>query len=75
MVALLNKYLLGDMECHYYLDDETKAVELVLVPSGMELLCWKEKKQVVDSLVQIKAAGMSIRAVMREAVRCAREAR
>lgn len=57
MVALLNKYLLGDMECHYYLDDETKAVELVLVPSGMELLCWKEKKQVVDSLVQIKAAG------------------
>lgn len=57
MVVLLNRYLLGDMECFYYLDDETKAVELIIVPEGMELPDWKEKRQEIDSLVQIKAAG------------------
>lgn len=57
MVVLLNKYLLGDMECYYYLDEETKLVELIVVPEGMNPLDWKEKKQEIDSLVQLKVAG------------------
>ncbi|WMC91466.1 glycoside hydrolase family 36 protein [Kineothrix sp. MB12-C1] len=57
MVVLLNKYLLGDMECYYYLDEGTKLVELIVVPEGMEPLDWSEKKQEIDSLVQLKVAG------------------
>ncbi|MBE5871520.1 MAG: alpha-galactosidase [Lachnospiraceae bacterium] len=59
MVELLQKYVFGDMECRYYIDKETGGVELILVPANSSIVSWEEKKQTVDSLVQLKLAGDS----------------
>lgn len=56
-VVLLNEYRLGDMRALYYVGHETKNVELMLLPDDVKPLSWDEKKQVVDSLIQIKLAG------------------
>ena len=56
-VVLLNEYRLGDMRALYYVGHETKNVELMLLPDDVKQVSWDEKKQVVDSLVQIKLAG------------------
>lgn len=57
MIGLLEKYTMGDMQCHYYLEKDTGQVELTLLPDGMKPLAWEEKRQEVDSLVQMKAVG------------------
>ncbi|MFA9377643.1 MAG: hypothetical protein ACERKZ_12910 [Lachnotalea sp.] len=51
---LLNEYQFGDMIARYFIDTETKNVELILVPVGIKSVDWGEKKQAVDSLVQLK---------------------
>ncbi len=56
-VSLLKQYQMGDMIARYYLDDDTKNVELMLLPENIETLSWEEKNQVVDSLVQLKLTG------------------
>lgn len=57
MVTILKKYTFGDMECRYLLDSESGNLELMLIPAGMKTLAWEQKKQSVDSLVQVKKAG------------------
>ncbi|OYO90895.1 hypothetical protein CG709_13000 [Lachnotalea glycerini] len=56
-VILLNEYLFGDMKVMYFIDNETKNVELMLVPIDTQIVNWDEKKQSVDSLVQLKIVG------------------
>ena len=57
MVTVLNSYDLGDMKVSYYIDNETKMVELMLLPDGLEQLKWKMKKQKIDALVQLTIVG------------------
>lgn len=57
MVTTLNKYCFGDMECRYLIDSETKNVEMMLIPAGMEPCAWEKKNQQVDSLIQLKVVG------------------
>lgn len=57
MVALLKQYEFGDMLVQYYMDDETRNVELMLLPENATPLSWECKKQGVDSLVQLKLMG------------------
>lgn len=56
-VVLLKEYQLGDMRALYYIDRETKNVELIMLPDGVKPLSWDEKNQVIDSLIQIKLVG------------------
>ena len=56
-VSLLKQYQLGDMLIQYYIDKESKNVELMLLPEHMEAVAWDEKNQVIDSLVQLKLVG------------------
>lgn len=55
--VLLKKYRLGDMQALYFMDDDIKNVELIMLPENVEPLPWNSKNQVIDSLVQIKLAG------------------
>lgn len=57
MVTLLKEYILGDMKCKYYIDSDTRNVELIIVPESERATEWENKKQKIDSLVQIKLAG------------------
>ena len=57
MVSLLKKYELGDMLVLYYIDSETRNVELMLLPENTSPLSWESKKQGIDSLVQLKLMG------------------
>lgn len=57
MVTLFREYTLGDMKCEYYIDSDTRNVELVLVPGSETAGVWEKKKQSIDSLIQIKLAG------------------
>ena len=57
MVTLLNKYILGDMRCEYYIDQDTRNVELIIVPESEPTTEWEKKNQKIDSLLQIKLAG------------------
>lgn len=54
---LLNEFLFGDMIAKYYIESETKNVELMLLPVGIKPVDWERKNQVVESLVQIKIIG------------------
>ncbi|MGB4660782.1 MAG: alpha-galactosidase, partial [Mobilitalea sp.] len=56
-VELLKEYTFGDMVCRYYIDMDSKNVELMLLPAGIDPLEWNSKKQSIDSLVQIKITG------------------
>ena len=56
-IVLLNKYQLGDMQVLYYIDNEMKNVELMMLPDSSNPLPWDHKRQVIDSLVQLKLAG------------------
>ncbi|MFT4145325.1 MAG: alpha-galactosidase, partial [Mobilitalea sp.] len=56
-VSILRKYSFKDTDIVYVIDSETKNVGLMLLPEGMEPVEWEQKKQIVDSLVQIKLAG------------------
>ncbi len=56
-VSILKKYSFKDTDVVYMIDSQTKNVGLMLLPEGMEPVDWEQKKQMVDSLVQIKIAG------------------
>jgi alpha-galactosidase len=56
-VLLLKEYHFGDMLVQYYIDNETKNVELMLLPEDTVPVAWSEKKQAADSLVQLKITG------------------
>ena len=54
---LLESYMLGDMKALYFLDDEKRLAELMLLPAEMEPLTWTEKHQEIDALIQLKLEG------------------
>lgn len=54
---LHSRVQLGDMEACTWLDAETGAAGLTLIPFGMSPLPFESKKQRVDSMVQLKRAG------------------
>ena len=56
-VKLLESYVLGDMKALYFLDDEKRLAELMLLPAEMEPLPWTEKHQEIDALIQLKLEG------------------
>ena len=56
-VKLLESYVLGDMKALYFLDDEKRLAELMLLPAEMEPLTWTEKHQEIDALIQLKLEG------------------
>lgn len=56
-VKLLESYMLGDMKALYFLDDEKRLAELMLLPAEMEPLTWTEKHQEIDALIQLKLEG------------------
>lgn len=53
----LETYKFGDMQALYFLDEETRMVQLTLLPEGMEAVRWEAKRQQVDSLLQLKLEG------------------
>ncbi|MHB8130008.1 MAG: glycoside hydrolase family 36 protein [Mobilitalea sp.] len=55
--TVLNEYHFGDMICKYYIDNETKNVELMLLPAGKKPVDWERKNQAVEALVQLKLVG------------------
>lgn len=57
MVTVLQKYIMGDMQCFYYIDEDSRNVELMLLPENCSPMEYDQKKQYIDSLVQIKIAG------------------
>lgn len=56
-VTKLNSIKLGDMEAYYVLDEEKQAVELMLLPEGMQEPEWESKKQFIDPLIELKLTG------------------
>lgn len=56
-VKILKEYILGDMTARYLIEEETGIVELMFLPVGMATVAWEEKKQNIDSMIQIKLAG------------------
>lgn len=56
-VIILKDVRLGDMIARYYMDEETRNVELQLLPSALESLPRDAKRQEIDCLVQVKLAG------------------
>lgn len=56
-VKLLESYVLGDMKALYFLDEEKRLAELMLLPDGMEPVGWEEKHQEIDALIQLKLEG------------------
>ena len=56
-VSILKDVLLGDMKARYYIDEETRNVELQLLPASLPTLPREAKKQKIDSLIQVKIAG------------------
>ena len=56
-MQILQTKTFHDLTVSYLLDENTQNVGLMLLPAGMEPVGWSEKKQNVDSLVQLKLAG------------------
>ena len=56
-MQILKEYCLGDMKARYVTDEEKKQVGLRLLPAGMPESALREKKEQLDSLVQLKVAG------------------
>lgn len=56
-MQILKDYLLGDMLARYVTDGEKKQVGLMLLPAKLPLETLYEKKEAVDSLVQVKFTG------------------
>lgn len=57
MIKEYETYKLGDMQAVYFLEEETRNMELLLLPAGMEYREEEKEKNDMDSLVQIKIAG------------------
>ena len=56
-MEILKDYSLGDMVARYVTDAEKKQVGLMLLPADLPLEELYEKKEAVDSLVQVKFTG------------------
>jgi len=56
-IKLLKEHYFGDMKAHYMIDEDTKNIELLLIPAESEPVAWEMKKQGIDSLVQLKITG------------------
>ena len=56
-ISILKDVALGDMLARYYIDDESKNVELQLLPAGKTVLPREAERKVIDSLIQVKIAG------------------
>lgn len=59
MQKILNSYLLGDMNATYLIDEDTRNIEFVLLPAGIEYrdMDAKKEKPYIDSAVQVKITG------------------
>jgi len=51
------RYVLGDMQCLYFVDEENGQVDLALLPLGEEYCEAEKEKPYTDSLVQVHIAG------------------
>ena len=56
-VIVLKDVRLGDMIARYYMDEDSRNVELQLLPAALESLPRDAKRQEIDCLVQVKLAG------------------
>lgn len=56
-VVILKDILLGDILARYYMDEDSRNVELQLLPAGKDALPREAKRQEIDSLIQVKIAG------------------
>ena len=56
-IEILRDYPLGDMVARYVTDGERKQVGLLLLPADLPLEELYEKKEIVDSLIQVKFTG------------------
>ena len=56
-IEILKDYPLGDMVARYVTDEEKRQVGLMLLPADLPLEAFHEKKEAVDSLVQVKFTG------------------
>lgn len=56
-VILHSRVALGDMEACTWLDADTGAAGLMLIPAGMDPLPFSAKHQNIDSMVQLKLVG------------------
>lgn len=56
-VVILKDVRLGDMLARYYMDEDSRNVELQLLPAALESLPRDAKRQEIDCLVQVKLAG------------------
>ncbi|MBE5884078.1 MAG: alpha-galactosidase [Lachnospiraceae bacterium] len=57
MVSVISTYEFADMKVVYLQDEESKAVGMYLLPGDMEPLPFAEKRQELESLVQVKYVG------------------
>ena len=51
------RYILGDMQCLYFVDGENGQVDLAFLPADMEYRETEKEKPYTDSLVQIHIVG------------------
>lgn len=56
-MAEQRKYILGDMQCLYFVDEENGQTDLALLPADVEYKEAAKEKPYTDSLVQIHIAG------------------
>lgn len=56
-ISVLNKYILGDMEARYLLDNESGQTGFMLLPCDMEALEKCTKNVDMESLIQLKIIG------------------
>lgn len=56
-ISLLKEYKFGDMIALYYINEDSKNVELEIIPDNYKDKIVSNKKHSIDSLVQLKLAG------------------
>ena len=56
-VTILKDIILGDMLARFYLDEDSRNVELQLLPAHLPPLPREAKRQEIDSLVQVQLSG------------------
>jgi Alpha-galactosidase len=56
-ISLLKEYKFGDMIALYHIDEDSKNVELEIIPDNYKDRIVSNKKHSIDSLVQLKLAG------------------
>ncbi|MCM1122675.1 MAG: alpha-galactosidase [Eubacterium sp.] len=56
-MAQSKKYILGDMQCLYFVDEENGQTDLAILPAGVEYCEAEKEKPYTDSLVQIHIVG------------------